>query len=42
MPLSNVTKANEGKNEDAYTGLNNHFNALVKQLIDKSGTINNW
>ncbi|MEN5231497.1 DUF4468 domain-containing protein [Sphingobacterium faecium] len=28
--------------EDAYTGLNNHFNSLIKQIIDKSGTINNW
>lgn len=28
--------------EDAYDGLNNHFNALLKQIIDKSGTINNW
>ncbi|MBB2950199.1 MULTISPECIES: DUF4468 domain-containing protein [Sphingobacterium] len=28
--------------EDAYDGLNSHFNTLLKQIIDKSGTINNW
>ena len=28
--------------EDAYTGLNNHFNSLLKQIIEKSNKINNW
>lgn len=28
--------------EDAYTGLNNYFNSLLKQIIDKSQNLNNW
>ncbi|MEN5195561.1 hypothetical protein [Sphingobacterium faecium] len=28
--------------EDAANGLNTHLNALLKQIIDKSNTINNW
>nr|WP_199158472.1 DUF4468 domain-containing protein [Pedobacter sp. ASV2] len=28
--------------EEAATGLNNHFNALLKQIIEKSQNINNW
>lgn len=28
--------------EDAYNGLNNHFNSLLKQIIEKSQKINNW
>lgn len=28
--------------EDAYNGLNNHFNSLLKQIIEKSQNINNW
>jgi len=28
--------------EDAYDGLNNHFNSLIKQIIDQSESINNW
>jgi hypothetical protein len=28
--------------EDAYTGLNNHFNSLIKEIIEKSKNINNW
>lgn len=28
--------------EEAATGLNNHFNALLKQIIEKSKNINNW
>jgi hypothetical protein len=35
---------NDGKVrfEDAYNGLNNHFNSLLKQIIDTSQKINNW
>lgn len=28
--------------EDAYNGLNNHFNTLLKQIMEKSQNINNW
>lgn len=28
--------------EDAASGLNNHFNVLLKQIIEKSKNINNW
>lgn len=28
--------------EDAFNGLNNHFNMLLTQIIEKSGNINNW
>jgi len=28
--------------EDAASGLNTHFNTLIKQIIDKSESINNW
>ena len=28
--------------EDAYNGLNNHFNSLIKEIINKSQSINNW
>ncbi|MNL37549.1 hypothetical protein D3C87_1597000 [compost metagenome] len=28
--------------EDAANGLNTHLNALLKQIVDKSNTINNW
>lgn len=28
--------------EDATNGLNTHLNTIVKQIIDKSNTINNW
>lgn len=28
--------------EDAATGLNNHFNSVLKQIIEKSQKINNW
>jgi hypothetical protein len=28
--------------EDAANGLNSHLNTIVKQIIDKSNTINNW
>lgn len=28
--------------EDAYNGLNNHFNSLIKEIINKSQNINNW
>lgn len=28
--------------EDAYNGLNNHFNSLIKEIINKSNSINNW
>jgi len=35
---------NDGKVvlEDAYSGLNNHFNLLIKEIIEKSERINNW
>ena len=28
--------------EDAYNGLNNHFNSLIKEIISRSQSINNW
>lgn len=28
--------------EDAYSGLNNHFNLLIKEILEKSKNINNW
>ncbi|MCI3936543.1 DUF4468 domain-containing protein [Chryseobacterium aahli] len=28
--------------EDAYNGLNDHFNSLIKEIIDRSQNIDNW
>lgn len=35
---------NDGKIrfEDAYNGLNNHFNSLIQEILNKSQSINNW
>ncbi|WP_179474109.1 DUF4468 domain-containing protein [Chryseobacterium sp. H1D6B] len=35
-------KNGEITSEESYTALNNHFNALIKEILEKSKKINNW